>query len=1122
MTCLGINNEGYLRYDYYHEDIGRNDAVGQTYVYNGYDSVLWNNFAEAFADDIQKTYSSWRSGTSPLLSYENIIKYFITNQSDKWSISIYNDDAEYKYISLYRNNNNSDFLYQVKGTGEEHLKYFVKNRLMYCDSKWQTGDFVNKDTNTILLRLNSPNGIEDDEIKPDMNIKFRTFSNMYAGVRYGTNGVLNSQYTNRGDLVSIAMPDGENPNNLDTYIFGANEISELEDLSLLYANLINLSAASKLTKAIIGNDHPNYRNDVLKNISFSNNRLLKEVNICNCTGLTNIIDFSLCPDIQYIYATGSNISGVQIPESGFIKVLRLPNTISNISLINQHHIEEFFCEGYDNLTTIRIENSENVPIQDILMRCNPDVLASVSIKNTDWNVDSEENLSFIIDKMIACDGSVLEGTVYLPEGVSISNELKKRSHKYFNKLTIIDANPIFYIDYCSYDNTIWDTEVVEPGGNAMGPSKGSPTDVIQDAQGLRHLFVKWASLPVNVNQNYQIDATWITQYAVRFYSEDTLLYTQWVDYGEDAQDPVASGDLEIPTKEESDEVRYRYTKWDNLPKNVLKAVSVYAQYDVYWAVKFLNDGVIHYVEWIKNGEKPQDPSNYLDYVEPTRESTAEYNYYFDVWDGDFNLAVTRPREFYAMYSSEVRIYTVSFYTGDKLLAVYNQPFGSNVAYASETPTKQDVTDPENYQFQGWIPAPENITGDMNCYAFFIYTGYITDSWTTIAQNIENGMAPYVYKTGQRKAVPITLNGSDFILDFEIAAFGHDYLTDDSAKAGITFLCKNLSDLKHCMNLSNSNKGGWDSSEMRRFVNDELFYALPEDLKLIIESVHKISDGGASNNTLVTTDDRLWLASCAEVGVTSSSLTVSGQGTKYSSVFDSTNKSRRKEVADDVVNGNWWLRSSNTGKSGEFLSVKADGSITSASASNELSVVVGFCIGVGGNLYKIAEDPNSTGIYNNGLGYKNNTYLSSDGNGTVDGTVSSTSGYSNNVVSTGAIPYVTTYMKKPPTIIIRGADWIENTHCRLRFLGNNKKSTLGPWLEGGYAANDAHNIGNCFTIERVVDEKVGKYIKLIPIKQSDGKYFPGGGAGGTADGVGTKYIRMSLIGTGENLHITFED
>ena len=140
MTSFGINNQGYLLYDYYHEDSGENGVQDQAFVYNGYNSVLWVNFADAFAEEIKLTYSLWRS--EGLLTYDNVIKYFITDQSDKWSISIYNEDAEYKYISMYRNvgadgKRNPDNLYQVKGTGEEHLKYFIKNRLMYCDSKWQ-------------------------------------------------------------------------------------------------------------------------------------------------------------------------------------------------------------------------------------------------------------------------------------------------------------------------------------------------------------------------------------------------------------------------------------------------------------------------------------------------------------------------------------------------------------------------------------------------------------------------------------------------------------------------------------------------------------------------------------------------------------------------------------------------------------------------------------------------------------------------------------------------------------------------------------------------------------------------------------------------------------------------
>ena len=77
MTCLGINNEGKLVFDYYHQDYGENSTIGVQDVFNGKSSVLWTNFPEAFADKIQTTYQSWRVSGSEKLSYDKIIKYFI-------------------------------------------------------------------------------------------------------------------------------------------------------------------------------------------------------------------------------------------------------------------------------------------------------------------------------------------------------------------------------------------------------------------------------------------------------------------------------------------------------------------------------------------------------------------------------------------------------------------------------------------------------------------------------------------------------------------------------------------------------------------------------------------------------------------------------------------------------------------------------------------------------------------------------------------------------------------------------------------------------------------------------------------------------------------------------------
>lgn len=1062
-TCFGINNEGFYRYFYYSEDSGQNSMEGQTHVYNGYDSVLWNNFAEAFKDDIQKTYSTWRSGTNPLLSYDSFIENFITNISEKYSISLFNEDQEYKYISLYRNGDNPEFLYQVKGTEREYLKYFIKNRLMYCDSKWGTGDFINKDNNTILLRLNAPDGIEDEEIKPDMTIRYKTFSNMYAGARFGTNGVLNSQYTDRNELVAFKMPEGEDPNNLDTYIFGANEISELEDLSLLYCNLINIGAASKLKKLVVGNNHPNYRNDVLKNLSFSNNRLLREVNVCNCTGLTNILDFSLCPDIQYIYATGSNIAGVQLPNSSFLKKLHLPATTSNLTIVNQKHIEEFKCEGYDNLSIIKIENSINMPIQEIILGCKSDVLASVSIKNMDWNADSEENLQQVIDKLIACHGSVIEGTVYLPSGVAVSNNLKVKIHQNFPNLNVIDDNPVFYIDYYNYDNTIWDTETVEAGHDAIGPQKGNPDDIIQELQGLRHLFVKWNDLPVNVNKNYQVAATWLTQYLTKYYNEDELFYDYWADKDSTAIDPVEAGERVAPTKEGTDDLRYKFVGWDNLPTNINKTTdinavfanvypvrfyttedsstplysqwvvegedaydpitedgwdtpseimlsvdkklvfstwdnipknisgicNVYATYDTYWTVRFYNEPIDGKgytdevdMQWVKNGSNAVNPITRPDKPidTPKKESTAQYHFTFSNWDKSYSNIIEATKV-YAEYSSEIRKYNVEFYNLEdgKEILLYTQ---ENIRYGDSaidpsalpnysTPIKLGVEDPTLYDFTGWSPSYEDIKGHTKCYAIFRYNSYlfgkledeanpdwdlINSYWTQIDKDsttLSRDEFNKKYPIGGRMLIPVTLDKA-YTVDVEIIAHDHDVLTNGSGKSALTFFCKVLPDFSRPMYNQNNNSGsnakGWTGSTMRSFLNGELYNALPSELRNVIKQVVKISDGGAENKSLVTTNDYCWIPSYDEVSPTITRPDViPGQGECYSDTF-SDGASRLRYKSDGYTIGQWWLRTSTyseTTSSVLFLRIRSDnGGFYLQSASGLQPVAFGFCIGRG--------------------------------------------------------------------------------------------------------------------------------------------------------------------------------
>ena len=148
-----------------------------------------------------------------------------------------------------------------------------------------------------------------------------------------------------------------------------------------------------------------------------------------------------------------------------------------------------------------------------------------------------------------------------------------------------------------------------------------------------------------------------------------------------------------------------------------------------------------------------------------------------------------------------------------------------------------------------------------------------------------------------------------------------------------------------MNEASTNEGGYEASEMRSFINGELLTALPEKLKAIIRPVYKISDGGSTNKTLITTIDSCWIASYDEVGLTAGSNNLPGQGELYSDIFSSNKDTRKKYITDDTATGGWWLRSSyySTNSNSMFWRVTNSGGSYSDIAFNSFYVAFGFCI-----------------------------------------------------------------------------------------------------------------------------------------------------------------------------------
>ena len=75
----------------------------------------------------------------------------------------------------------------------------------------------------------------------------------------------------------------------------------------------------------------------------------------------------------------------------------------------------------------------------------------------------------------------------------------------------------------------------------------------------------------------------------------------------------------------------------------------------------------------------------------------------------------------------------------------------------------------------------------------------------------------------------------------------------------------LSKRGYWMNNTNVNSTGWENSYMRRFLNNRLFKALPTEWQSIIQQVQINATAGSQSTTIITSSDKVYLASYREVG-----------------------------------------------------------------------------------------------------------------------------------------------------------------------------------------------------------------------------------------------------------------
>lgn len=149
-----------------------------------------------------------------------------------------------------------------------------------------------------------------------------------------------------------------------------------------------------------------------------------------------------------------------------------------------------------------------------------------------------------------------------------------------------------------------------------------------------------------------------------------------------------------------------------------------------------------------------------------------------------------------------------------------------------------------------------------------------------------------------------------------------------------------------MNTSNTNSGGWKSSNMRSTICPAFLSAMPTEWQNVIAACTKYSDntGGGSNTAsyVTTTSDKIWLLSEFEVqGARSYANSAEQNYQKQYDYYKNGNSKVKYKHSATTTACYWWLRSVRATDSNHFCFVITDGSASSSNASSSRGFAPGF-------------------------------------------------------------------------------------------------------------------------------------------------------------------------------------
>ena len=232
--------------------------------------------------------------------------------------------------------------------------------------------------------------------------------------------------------------------------------------------------------------------------------------------------------------------------------------------------------------------------------------------------------------------------------------------------------------------------------------------------------------------------------------------------------------------------------------------------------------------------------------------------------------------------------------------------------------------------------------------------FATDSWSTIIANVKAGNGSE-YAIGSTKEVNLGSTYGTHTLRVANTSTPSECSGTGFSQSACGFVLE-FADIitEHAMNDTNTNVGGWPATSMRTFVNNDIYNAIPSEIKnAIIDTTVVSGHGSTSGEENFTSTDKLYLLAPGEVW----SDWKTSRGASYDTAKDLTrtldyytsigvttsNYSGAIKKNGTSASG-WWLRAAYSKTTTYFFSVYDNGDWRASYADSTRGVAPAFRLG----------------------------------------------------------------------------------------------------------------------------------------------------------------------------------